>query len=278
MPLTERRTLIEREHKELSAARQCRLLSIHRSGLYYQPQPESEENLAVMRKLDEQYLATPFYGVRRLTAWLRSTGYCINSKRVRRLMALMGWQTLYRRPRTTIPEKGHLVYPYLLKDLRITHRNQVWAIDITYIPMQRGFLYMVAIIDLHTRYVVGWSIANTMSAEWCRQTLDDAIAVHGTPEILNSDQGSQFTSDVFTALLKDNGVRISMDSKGRAIDNIFIERFWRSLKYEHVYLRPADDGVALYEGIKAYMHFYNTERLHQSLNYQTPGQHYNLAA
>lgn len=278
MPLTERRTLIERAHGRLSAVRQCRLLSIHRSGLYYRPEPESQENLGLMRKLDEQYLATPFYGVRRLTAWLRKNGPRINSKRVRRLMALMGWQTLYRRPRTTIPENGHLVYPYLLKDLRITHRNQVWAIDITYIPMQRGFLYMVAIIDVHTRYVVGWSISNTMSAEWCTQAVAEAIAVHGKPEILNSDQGSQFTSDVFTALLKENGVRISMDSKGRAIDNIFIERFWRSLKYEHVYLRPADDGVALYEGVKAYMHFYNTERLHQSLDYQTPAFCYKRAA
>jgi putative transposase len=195
MPLTERRRLIEREHEALSTTRQCRLLRMHRSGLYYEPQPESQENIGLMRKLDEQYLATPFYGVRRLTAWLRSAGHHINSKRVRRLMgivddAVMGWQTLYRHPRTTIPEKGHVVYPYPLKDLRITHRNQVWPIDITYIPMHRGFLYMVAIIDVHTRYVVGWSIANTMSAEWCAQTVEDAIVVHGTPVILNSDQGS----------------------------------------------------------------------------------------
>lgn len=278
MPLSERRALVDREHTDMSMSGQCRLLSIHRSGLYYQPCPENQENLAIMRLLDEQYFHAPFYGARRLTAWLKTQGYTVNAKRVRRLMMLVGWQTLYRRPRTTIADKRHPIYPYLLKGLPITHTNQVWATDITYIPMKRGFLYMMAIIDLHSRYVVGWSISNTMSAEWCRQTLEEAINVHGTPEIINTDQGSQFTSDVFTSLLKDNGVRISMDGKGRAIDNIFIERFWRSLKYEHIYLRPADDGVALYEGVQHYMQFYNTVRLHQSLEYQTPETWYKKAA
>lgn len=278
MPLSERRALVDREHTDMSMSGQCRLLSIHRSGLYYQPCPENQENLAIMRLLDEQYFHAPFYGARRLTAWLKTQGYTVNAKRVRRLMMLVGWQTLYRRPRTTIADKRHPIYPYLLKGLPITHTNQVWATDITYIPMKRGFLYMMAIIDLHSRYVVGWSISNTMSAEWCRQTLEEAITVHGAPEIVNTDQGSQFTSDVFTSLLKDNGVRISMDGKGRAIDNIFIERFWRSLKYEHIYLRPADDGVALYEGVQHYMQFYNTVRLHQSLEYQTPETWYKKAA
>ena len=193
-------------------------------------------------------------------------------------MALVGWQTLYRRPRTTVAEKGHQIYPYLLKGLPITHTNQVWATDITYIPMKRGFLYLTAVIDLHSRYIVGWSISNTMSADWCKQVVEEAINTYGAPEIINTDQGSQFTSEVFTSLLKDRGVRISMDSKGRAIDNIFIERFWRSLKYEYVYLRPADDGVALYEGVKEYIHFYNTKRLHQSLEYQTPEYRYKNAA
>jgi putative transposase len=246
--------------------------------LYYQPCPENQENLAVMRLLDEQYFRVPFYGVRRMTAWLRSQGYAINSKRVGRLMMLVGWQTLYRRPKTTLRSQEHAVYPYLLKELEVTRINQVWAMDITYIPMKRGFLYLAAIIDLHSRYVVGWSISNTMTAEWTRQVLDEAITLHGAPEIVNTDQGSQFTSEVFTSLLKEHGVRISMDGKGRAIDNIFIERLWRSLKYEHVYLRPADDGVSLYEGIQQYFRFYNAERLHQSLHYQTPESYYKKAA
>lgn len=277
MPLSQRRTMIE-DDGTLSKSRQCRLLHIHRSGLYYHPCPENQENLAVMRLLDQQYFATPFYGVRRITAWLRKQGYHLNIKRVQRLMRIVGWQTLYRRPKTTLRSKEHPVYPYLLKGLEVTHGNQVWAMDITYIPMKRGFLYLAAIIDLHSRYVVGWSISNSMSAEWTRQVVEEAITLHGAPEIFNTDQGSQFTSEVFTSLLTEKGVRISMDGKGRAIDNIFIERLWRSLKYEHVYLRPADDGVMLYEGVQHYFHFYNTERLHQSLEYQTPESYYKKAA
>jgi putative transposase len=267
------------EHGEpLSQRRQCRLLGIHRSGLYYRPTAETAANLALLRLLDEQYFRTPFYGTRRLLALLRQQGYRINAKRLRRLMGIMDWQTLYRRPRTTKRHPAHPVYPYLLKDLRITRRNQVWAMDITYIPMQRGFLYLAAIIDVHTRYIVGWSISNTMSAEWTRQVMGEAIAEHGVPEIVNTDQGSQFTSESFTSLLSEHGIRISMDGRGRAIDNIFIERFWRSIKYEHIYLRPARDGVELYQGVQEYIRFYNTERGHQSLDYRTPEQSFKQAA
>ena len=270
--------MITREHQRLSIRRQCHLLGIHRSGLYYRPCAESEENLALMRRLDEQYFKTPFYGVRKLTALLCSEGYGVNRKRVARLMGLIGWRTLYRSRRTTMRSKTHPVYPYLLKDLAISRINQVWAMDITYIPMRRGFLYLTAIIDVASRYVVGWSVSNTMSAEWTTQVMREAIETHGRPEIVNTDQGSQFTSEEFTSLLKDNGVRISMDSKGRAIDNIFIERFWRTLKYEHVYLQPADDGVTLYQGVNQYIDFYNRERLHQSLGYKTPQTCYRKAA
>lgn len=256
---------------------QCRLLQIHRSGLYYTSSLESEENLELMRLMDEQYLRTPFYGVRRLTAWLKTKGYTINRKRVKRLMDLMGWQTLYRKPNTSWKNKQHRVYPYLLKGLTIERSNQVWAIDITYIPMKNGFMYLFAIIDLHTRYVVNWSISNTMTATWCRQVVEEAIQEHGKPKIINSDQGSQFTSEEYTALFDDE-MKISMDGKGRAIDNIFIERLWKSVKYECVYLHAFEDGVQLYEGLKEYFSFYNHERLHQSLNYQTPESVYKQVA
>jgi len=262
--------MIDKKHRSLSVAEQCRLLGIHRSGLYYTPVSESEENLSIMRLLDEQFFKTPFYGVRRLTVWLQSLGYAINRKRVKRLMDLMGWQTIYRKPWLSKPDKEHKVYPYLLKGLDINHANQVWAMDITYVPMKRGFMYLTAIIDLHTRYVVNWSVSNTMTAEWCCQVVAEAIDLHGVPEIFNTDQGSQFTSDDFITQLKNKGIQPSIDGKGRAIDNIFIERLWKSVKYEHVYLRVPEDGVQLYEGIQHYFQFYNRDRPHQSLQYQTP--------
>ena len=268
--MTQRRDMVDKQHSSLSVVQQCRLLGLHRSGLYYQPCSESEENLTILRQLDEQYFKTPFYGVRRLTAWLEVQGYAINRKRVRRLMKLMGWQTIYRRPNTSKPCKEHRIYPYLLKDLSINRYNQVWAMDITYVPMRKGFMYLCAIIDVHTRYVVNWSLSNTMTAEWCTTVVSEAIEQHGKPEIMNTDQGSQFTSDVFTGLLKEKEIQISMDGKGRAIDNIFIERLWRTVKYEHIYLKVAEDGVNLYEGLNEYFCFYNSERLHQSLGYKTP--------
>lgn len=268
--MTQRRDMVDKQHSSLSVVQQCRLLGLHRSGLYYQPCSESEENLTILRQLDEQYFKTPFYGVRRLTAWLEVQGYAINRKRVKRLMKLMGWQTIYRRPNTSKPCKEHRIYPYLLKDLSINRYNQVWAMDITYVPMRKGFMYLCAIIDVHTRYVVNWSLSNTMTAEWCTTVVSEAIEQHGKPEIMNTDQGSQFTSDVFTELLKEKEIQISMDGKGRAIDNIFIERLWRTVKYEHIYLKVAEDGVNLYEGLNEYFCFYNSERLHQSLGYKTP--------
>lgn len=279
-PLEERRAMIEKE-KGISLSRQCRMLQIHRSGLYYTPLPESEENLKLMRLMDEQYFHTPFYGVRKLTVWLNEQQeQHVNWKRVKRLMGLMGWQTMYRKPNTSKPNKQHPVYPYLLKGLDINRTNQVWAIDITYIPMRRGFMYLCAIIDLHTRYVVNWSISNTMTATWCRQVVEEAISMHGQPEIINSDQGSQFTSLEYIELLtqREKPIQISMDGKGRCIDNIFIERFWRSIKYEYIYLHVFEDGVQLYNGLQQFMEFYNHKRIHQSLEYKTPAFYYLHAA
>ena len=225
--------------------------------------------------LDKQYFDTPFYGVLRLTTELQSLGYAVNSKRVRRLMKLVGWKTLYQAPRTTIADKASYKYPYLLKGMIFERANQVWEIDITYLPMARGFMYLFAIIDVYTRFIVGWGISNTMTAEWCTSITNEAILTHGKPEIINSDQGAQFTSEVHTKLLNDNEIRISMDGKGRAIDNIFIERFWRTIKYEDIYLKTYENGLSLYQGVEKYMHFYNTKRKHQSLNNKTPTVLYN---
>jgi putative transposase len=274
----QRKGMIDPCYPFLSISTQCQLLTLTRSGFYYIPTGESEENLAIMRELDEQYFSTPFYGVLRLTALLILAGFKVNKKRVRRLMKLMNWQTIYREPRTTFSDKTHYKYPYLLRGLKIERCNQVWAMDITYIPMKTGFMYLTAIIDLHSRYVVQWSLSNTMSAEWCTEVLQEAIKNHGIPEIFNTDQGSQFTSDVFINTLIDNGIKISMDGKGRALDNIFIERLWRSVKYENVYLNAYENGLSLWKGLDQYFQFYNHKRLHQSLDYHTPQQKYVLAA
>ena len=264
----------------ISQCRQCELLRIHRSGLYYAPVPESEENLQLMRLIDEQYYKTPFYGIRRLTAWLRQLGHKVNRKRIKRLMELIGWQTIYRKRNTSKKDKQNPVYPYLLKDMVIDHPNQVWATDITYVPMRRGFMYLCAVIDVHTRFVVNWGISNTMTSTWCRQIVEEAIETYGQPEIINSDQGSQFSGFEYTSMLteRENPIAISMDGKGRAIDNIFIERLWKSVKYECVYLNVFEDGVQLYEGLQNYFQFYNTERLHQSLDYKTPERVYKNVA
>jgi len=227
----ERRDMIGPSCSQLSISTQCKLLSVSKSSFYYTPTGESGENLAIMLQMDKQYFKTPFYGALRLTAELILSGYKVNIKRVRRLMKIVNWQTIYREPRTTISDKTHYKYPYLLRGLKIERCNQVWAMDITYIPMKTGFMYLAAIIDLHSRYVVQWSLSNTMSAEWCTEVLKEAIKNHGTPEIFNTDQGSQFTSEIFINTLIDNGIKISMDGRGRALDNIFIERLWRSVKY-----------------------------------------------
>jgi putative transposase len=274
----QRKGMIEPCCPSLSISAQCQLLTLTRSSFYYIPSGESEENLAIMRQLDEQYFSTPFYGVLRLTSLLILAGFKVNKKRVRRLMRLMNWQTIYREPHTTIRDKTHYKYPYLLRGLKIERCNHVWAMDITYIPMKTGFMYLTAIIDLHSRYVVQWSLSNTMSAEWCTEVLQEAIKNHGIPEIFNTDQGSQFTSEVFINTLIDKGIKISMDGKGRALDNIFIERLWRSVKYENIYLNVYENGLSLWKGLEQYFQFYNMERLHQSLDYHTPNQKYVLAA
>lgn len=276
--MSERKAMIDKADSAISVSAQGKLLGISRSGLYYRPCGEREENLAILRLLDEQYMKTPFYGVRRIVAWLGAKGYRVNRKRARRLMEQVGWQTIYRAPRTTTAQKRDHIYPYLLKNLEIWHSNQVWATDITYIPMKSGFMYLCAVIDVYSRYVVGWGVSNTMSAEWCAGIMEEAIGRHGTPEIVNTDQGSQFTSEAFTSLLREQGITISMDGKGRAIDNIFIERLWRTLKYEHVYLHVCEDGLSLYQGLEQYLDFYNNERLHQSLGYKSPESFYEYAA
>jgi putative transposase len=259
---------------KLSVVKQCELLDVSRSNLYYKPKGVGLENLEIMKLLAKQYYLTPFYGYRKITVLLQKMDYCVNEKRVRRLMKTVNWKTIYREPKTTISNKEHKKYPYLLKDLVITHKNQVWATDITYIPMAKGFMYLCAIMDLHTRFVLNWSVSNTMSADWCTETLQDTIAKYGSPEIFNTDQGSQYTSDVHIKALTDNGIKISMDGKGRAIDNIFIERLWRTVKYENVYLQAYCDGISLNKGLKDYFEFYNNERFHQSLDYETPFQMY----
>ncbi|MDL2326812.1 IS3 family transposase [Bacteroidales bacterium OttesenSCG-928-A14] len=272
--MKERREMVEKQKGAMSVRRQCELLSLHRSGLYYTPSTESDENLEIMRKMDEQYLETPFYGVERLLVTLAALGYQINRKRLRRLMKITGWQTLYPTKRTTTPGDADYKHPYLLRDLDIARANQVWGIDITYIPMKKGFMYLFAIIDLHSRYVAGWSVSNTMTSEWCIRTIKTAIEEHGKPEIINSDQGSQFTCKEYVDFLKNEGITISMDGKGRAIDNVFIERLWRSVKYEHVYLHAYEDGKSLWIGLVEYFKFYNGERPHQSLNYRKPREVY----
>ncbi len=277
--LAEKRAMVKPD-STLSIRQQCILLAICRSGLYYTPSAESDQNLDIMRQLDEQYLKTPFYGLPRIHQLLKGKGYVINKKRVRRLMDLIGWQTLFPKKNTSRRNKLHPVFPYLLRGLEIIRPNQVWAIDITYIPMKKGFMYLIAIIDVHTRYVLNWSISNTMTSGWCREVVEDAIAMYGYPEIINSDQGSQFTSEDYTSLFTPDQVptQISMDGKGRCIDNIFIERLWRSVKYECVYLHAFEDGVQLYEGLQRYFEFYNNERGHQSLNYKKPVELFKIAA
>ena len=246
------------------------MLSVCRSGLYYVPNGETEENLAILRILDAQYLETPFYGERRLLEMLRSMGYIINIKRLRRLMQIVRWCTLYPQKRTTFSEKNANKYPYLLRDLKVERSNQVWAIDITYIPMKRGFMYLFAIIDLYSRYVVGWDISNSMTSDWCVGVTKETVGRYGKPEIVNSDQGCQFTADKYIDFLKTNEIKISMDGKGRALDNAFVERLWRSVKQEYVYLNPCETGNDLWHGLNDYFQFYNTKRLHQSLGYLSP--------
>ena len=270
----ERKTMIAPDHPGLSLSRQCRLLSISRSSFYYTPRGESPENLALMRRIDELFLRRPFYGSRQMVRRLRREAIPVGRHRVRRLMRLMGLAAIYQAPRTSTPHPAHRVYPYLLRDVAVDRPDHVWCADITYIPVRRGFLYLVAIMDWATRHVLAWRLSNTMDARFCIEALNAALAEHGKPEIFNTDQGSQFTSLDFTDALKDAKVAISMDGRGRCMDNIFIERLWRSLKYEAVYLHEMTDGFAAERVIGEWIAFYNTDRPHSALDGATPAEAY----
>jgi putative transposase len=263
--------MIDRDDPTFSVRRQFELIGLNRSSWYYQPAGESEENLRLMRLLDEQYTRTPFYGWPRMTAYLRRTGYEVNPKRVRRLLRLMGLQAVGPKPRTSVPAPGHRHYPYLLRGLAVSRACEVWSSDITYVPMRRGFLYLVAVIDWFSRYVLAWQLSNTLDGLFCRVAVRQALQ-QGTPDIFNTDQGVQFTTEEFTGLLEAAGVQISMDGRGRALDNIFVERLWRSVKYEHLYLMEYDTVPDLEAGLHGYFRFYNHERPHQSLGYRTPAE------
>ena len=270
----DRKTMITRGHPDLSLSRQCQVLAISRSSFYYTPKGEKPETLALLRRIDELFLKYPFYGSRQMVRHLRREGVCIGRHRVRRLMRLMGLEAIYQAPRTSAPHPEHQIYPYLLRNLEVTRPNQVWCADITYIPGQCGFLYLVAIMDWATRRVLSWRLSNTMDASFCVEALNEALSKHGQPEIFNTDQGSQFTSFDFTGMLKGAEVTISMDGRGRCMDNIFIERLWRSLKYEAIYLHELTDGFKAMRVIGEWIDFYNTERPHSALGGRTPIEAY----
>ncbi len=263
---------------KLSVRSQCQLLGIHRSGLYYAPAKEGAENLEMMRLMDERYLDRPTHGVLQMQDYLRQQGYQVNHKRVRRLLRLMGLEAIYPKRNLSQLGRAEYIHPYLLRNLEIAHPNQVWEVDITYIALEKGFMYLTAIIDVHSRFVVGWGLSNSLEAEASLAVLREAIGRHGRPEIVNSDQGSQFTCKEWVGYLKEEGIRISMDGKGRALDNIFIERLWRTLKRDYVYLNPAKDGWELYQGVKSFFSFYNHEKHHQGIGRQIPVEVYEQQA
>ena len=270
----ERKAMISAECPGLSLSRQCKILSLSRSLFYYRPMGESVANLVLMRRIDELFMKYPFYGSRQMTRHLRREGEPVGRHRVRRLMRLMGLAAIYQAPRTSDPHPEHRIYPYLLRGMEITRPGQVWCSDITYIPVRHGFLYLVAIMDWASRHVLAWRLSNTMDTRFCLEALNEALARFAKPEIFNTDQGSQFTSLAFTGRLQAADVKISMDGRGRCIDNVFIERFWRSLKYEAVYLHELEDGFAAERVIGAWIGFYNTERPHSALAGRTPEEAY----
>jgi len=265
--------LVEPGNPEIPVSRQCRLLGLSKSAYYYRAREQNGLNGTLMMLLDEQYTRTPFYGVPRMTEWLKTKGYRVNRKRVRRLMRLMGLEAVYPKPWLSKPAKDHKKYPYLLKGVVMERPDQVWSTDITYIRLKGGFIYLVAIMDWHSRYVLSWEVSTTLDAEFCIRALERALTL-SSPEIFNSDQGSQFTSVEFTGRLEAIGVMISMDGRGRALDNIFAERLWRTVKYEEVYLKSYETVKEARESLARYFHFYNTERLHESLGYRTPQEAY----
>jgi putative transposase len=272
--LKQRRARIETQGS-LSVRRQCELLAVGRSGLYYEPERTSEEELALMRRIDELHLQFPFYGSRKMRKELQAEGQRINRKRVQRLMRLMGLEAMAPKPPSTSePAPEHVRYPYLLRGLKIDRVNQVWATDITYIPLAHGFAYLVAILDWHSRRVLAWRLSNTMESSFCVEALEDALSRYPAPQIFNTDQGAQFTAEAFTSVLRSRGIKISMDGKGRYLDNVFVERLWRSLKYEEVYLYAYDGMRGARAGIARYFEFYNERRHHQALGYQTPASFY----
>jgi putative transposase len=266
--------MVGMNHPRLSIVRKCEMAGISRSSYYYQPRGENEENLELMRVIDKQFLDTPWYGSRQMARHLRRGGHPVCRKRVRRLMCKMGLVAIYQTPRTSKPHPEHRVYPYLLRGLRIDRPNQAWCADITYIPMYRGFLYLVAVMDWSTRAILSWRLSNTLDPSFCIEALKEALSNYGQPEIFNTDQGSQFTCDDFTGVLKEAGVRISMDGKGRWRDNIFIERFWRSLKYECVYVRELETGFQAIREIGAWLNYYNKGRPHSVFEDKTPMEVY----
>jgi len=266
--------MIEPDHRALSVKRQCELLGLPRASYYHRPRPEREENLRLMRLIDETYLAYPFFGSRQMTRWLRRQKERVNRKRVQRLMRQMGLEAIYRKPNLSRPQAGDRTYPYLLRDVAVTRPNQVWATDITYIPVRGGYAYLCAVVDWHTRYVLAWELSNTLDASFCVRAVERAIAAHGTPEIFNTDQGCQFTSAEFTQPLLARGVKLSMDGKGRALDNVFVERLWRTVKYEEVYLKSYVSLVDAHAQLDRFFHFYNERRPHSSLDDATPAEVY----
>ncbi len=262
--------MVHETRSQLSLRKRCQLASLHRSNLYYEPQPASHDDLALMKAIDAIYLQWPFYGSRSITDELRGQGHTVNRKRVQRLMRLMGLESLAPKPNLSRSHPAHKKYPYLLKGLAVTRANQVWATDITYIPMAHGFLYLVAIIDWYSRAPLSWRLSNTLDVSFCVDALEEALARYGQPEIFNSDQGVQFTSEEFTSLLLARGIQISMDGKGRCLDNVFVERLWRSLKYEEVYLHAYANRQEAFLGIQRYMKFFSEKRRHTALAKQTP--------
>lgn len=274
MSVSRRQSLVNSGQAQLSVVRQCVLLKVARSGLYYKRTGESAINLTLMQEIDRAFTEWPFLGVRQMCRYLVSLGYGVGRKRVRRLLRLMGLMAVYQKPKTSVANPEHKRYPYLLRDLTIDRSNQVWCSDITYIPMRKGFLYLVAIMDWHSRKVLSWRLSNTMETDFCVAALEEALAKYGTPDIFNTDQGSQFTSFAFTNVLRDNEIRISMDGRGRWLDNVFIERLWRSLKYENVYLNAYETGSEARTGIGRWINFYNQTRPHSSLDGITPERCY----
>jgi putative transposase len=278
LTLEQKRNAIEPGHKKIAVYRQCELLGLNRSSLYYTPCRDTQYNEQLMKLIDEQYIQTPFYGIAKMTEWLRRQDHYVNHKRVRRLMRQMGLEAVYPRRKRglSIPDKEHKIYPYLLKDVQIERPDQVWSADITYVRMYRGWLYLVAVMDWFSRYVIGWEVSVTLESESCVSALKRALSL-GRPQVFNTDQGSQFTSDDFTDILKAADIQISMDGKGRVFDNIFVERLWRTVKVEEVYLQDYQTVTEAAYNIGRYLEFYNNQRLHQALGYRTPAEVYGVA-